>query len=661
VNPRIIFIIKIVGIATLYFISGGYGLQLGAVSKFATYVWPPTGIALAAAITFGINIWPGIFLGAFLLNYFLGVPFLTAFGIGFGNTLEAVVAISLLRQIPQFQKKIENLKGAFAFILIGAVLSPLVAATIGTLSLFLSHNLSTIELPQAWFAWWFGDAIGALVVAPFLLALIYEVKYFRLSISGFAHATAIILITVFFGSTIYWGLLPTVGVLHWPYFLFPILFWSGIRFHLTGTTTLSLLVATIAIWGTVQGTGFFAGSPLTTSLFHVQTFIGVFSISGLVFGSSIAEWARAEKELRENNNILSAVIEGTREAIFVKDLKGKYLLLNSATARAMGRSHEEIVGKTDAELLPTRNAQKIMSDDQKVITSKASLHLESELPDKKGQPHIFSSAKSPYYNSKGDVIGVIGISRDVTDEKEAEKKLKQAVTIRDEFLSIASHELKTPLTSLKMQIQMTQRRINIIENSAPTPQKLSQALEISSKQIDRLSNLVDQLLDVSRIEAGRLEYFFQPTNLLEVIEEIVEQFEVQLNSSKCTLKISVDGQITGIWDRSRIEQILVNLISNAIKYAPAKEIVIGAEIVNNGTERVVLRVEDQGPGIPEAEQPFLFERFTRATNLKHLPGLGLGLFIVKKIIEAHKGYINVESIPREGTKFVVNLPMNSSY
>jgi len=525
--------LKIFAIASLYFLSGSVGLKLGAVSKFATFVWPPTGIALAAAITFGSEIWPGIFLGAFLVNYLTGAPLAVSAGIAIGNTLESIVAIRLLSRTGQFYKTIENFRGATAYILIAAILSPMISATLGTICLLVSHIVNIYRFPETWFAWWFGDTIGALVIAPFILVLIHEIKNFK-NIRAMGEALIILFLTSFLCLTIFRNWLPQIEILHWPYFLFPLLFWSGIKFRLLGTTTLTMTIASISIWGTAQGFGFFADPDLTTSLFHLQTYIAVIALSGLAFGSIMAEWVRAESDLR------------------------------------------------------------------------------------------------------------------------------QALSARNEFLSIASHELKTPITSLKMQIQMTQRRVNPRENIAPTPQKLAQALEVSSKQIDRLTNLVDQLLDVSRIEAGRLEYFFQPTNLLEVTTEIAEQFEMQLCSSKCSLLIKIDESIIGIWDRSRIEQVLVNLISNAVKYAPGKEIIIRAQIPKDASRNVVLEVEDKGVGISREEQEYLFKPFTRAANLKHLPGLGLGLFIVKKIVEAHKGKISIDSLINVGTKFIVNLPLNSN-
>ena len=653
---KLSFFIRILILFAVYFCSANLGLKLGAVSKFATFIWPPTGIALASLLIFGSNLWPGIFLAAFLVNFLAGAPSSVALGISIGNTLEAFVGVYLLRSYGKFGKKIVDLNDAIRFIFFGVLLSPVVSSTIGSLSLWFGNIVSAKEFPETWFVWWYGDAMGALVVGSLLMAffgnpVFIQTKKIRALVEGFA----LILTTFVLSGSIFGNGLFKSPLFHRPYFLFPILLWSALRFRVFGTTFITFLISIIGIWGTATGRGFFASGDVTQSLFHLQTFIAVMSVSGLVFASIITEWARAETGLRENLNILKGVIEGSTDAIFVKDTEGRYLLVNSATARSMGFPVQEIIGKKDIELLPGKSSEKIRSDDKRVLTQRKNIIVETEMPGGDGSVRIYSSSKSPYYDARGNIVGVIGVARDITEKKAAEEKLRAAVSARDEFLSIASHELKTPITSLKMQLQMTQMKVKPEENKAPSPQKLSQVLDISSKQVERLSTLVEDLLDVSRIQAGRLEYFFQKINLREIVDEVLEQFELQLNSSQCHLVVEVDPTINGFWDRSRIEQVLVNLISNAVKYAPGENIFVRATLEEN--RMVTLSVEDSGPGIPVEKQNFLFERFVRVTDSRHITGLGLGLFIVKKIIEGHQGSVYVDSVLKKGTKFVVHLPV----
>lgn len=234
---------------------------------------------------------------------------------------------------------------------------------------------------------------------------------------------------------------------------------------------------------------------------------------------------------------------------------------------------------------------------------------------------------------------------------------QKAIEVRDEFLSIASHELKTPITSLKLQLQLTQRAMQGSSDRMPTPEKIAKVVDNSITQLNRLTRLVEDLLDVTKIQAGKMSLDFEEVNLALVIDAISERFEEQLRMAKCDLEVHVGSDMIGIWDPSRIEQIFENLISNAIKYAPGKPIQVFAEIKEKQARIVV---KDFGPGIPKDKQVKIFNRFERATGSRNISGLGLGLFIVKQIVEAQGGTIEVESDVGRGSEFIVYLPTQLS-
>lgn len=230
------------------------------------------------------------------------------------------------------------------------------------------------------------------------------------------------------------------------------------------------------------------------------------------------------------------------------------------------------------------------------------------------------------------------------------KQLELAVASRDEFLSIASHELKTPLTSLRLSLQL-------MEKSFSNRQELMGASDLFStslRQVETLTHLVEELLDVTRIQAGQLNLSYKETNLTEVIDDIVRRFSGQLRFAKCSIELDVDPNLVGHWDKSRIDQVLVNLISNALKYAPGKLIKISAKKKDGW---VTIVVEDEGPGIEPDHQSIIFERYTRANVNTRVGGLGLGLFIVKKIVDAHRGTVKLQSKPGEGASFAIGLPL----
>ena len=230
---------------------------------------------------------------------------------------------------------------------------------------------------------------------------------------------------------------------------------------------------------------------------------------------------------------------------------------------------------------------------------------------------------------------------------------QSAIRARDEFVSIASHELKTPITSLKMQIQMMLRGINLEKNQAPSPEKLSKALTSSSNQIDRLTVLIEDLLDVTRIETGKLTYKFEPFDLNIMTKEIIERFSEEAKYAKIKFKLSLQENVSTICDRYRIEQVLINLISNAIKYGSNSLIEVS---VFKEPGRAIFTIKDNGMGIAKDMQSKIFERFERAINSTNISGLGLGLYITKQIVDAHQGSIEVESELNKGSTFKVCLP-----
>jgi PAS domain S-box-containing protein len=230
---------------------------------------------------------------------------------------------------------------------------------------------------------------------------------------------------------------------------------------------------------------------------------------------------------------------------------------------------------------------------------------------------------------------------------------QSAIQARDEFVSIASHELKTPITSLKLQLQMMIRGINIEKGTTPSPEKLLKSLTSSSMQIERLTALIEDLLDVTRIETGKLTYRFEEVNLSKLVKEVDERFAEEIKRTKCSLTELIDNDIMVFCDRYRIEQVLVNLISNSIKYGSNSPIVIS---VKAKEEKVEINVSDSGMGIPKEMQSKIFERFERAIASTNISGLGLGLYITKQIIDAHQGSIGVVSDLGKGSTFTVILP-----
>jgi PAS domain S-box-containing protein len=235
------------------------------------------------------------------------------------------------------------------------------------------------------------------------------------------------------------------------------------------------------------------------------------------------------------------------------------------------------------------------------------------------------------------------------------KLSQRAIEIRNDFLSIASHELNTPITSLKLQLQMVRKSLGSSKENQFPIDKFSKGIETSVKQVDRLINLIQILLDVTKIQSGKFTFNFFKFNVQEIVNEVCERHKEVILNSQCSVTVQNDLDLEVVWDKVRIEQVLTNLLTNAVKYSPG-EIEISIKKEN---EMIALIVKDHGKGIPEAKLNMIFERFERATTNNNVSGLGLGLFIVKQIVDGHHGNIDVSSEEGEGTTFKVLLPVDA--
>lgn len=271
-----------------------------------------------------------------------------------------------------------------------------------------------------------------------------------------------------------------------------------------------------------------------------------------------------------------------------------------------------------------------------------------------GNYRWFLSRQHPIKDEKGNVIRWFGTNTDVTEQMALQEELRGTVRARDEFLSIASHELKTPLTSLKLQAQLHQRAISRNDPTAYAPERVDTIIYQTDKQVSRLTRLVDDMLDVSRIRSGRLKIERERFDLCGLVDEVVERMRTQFtDASYAVPEVIKSDRAVGDWDRLRLDQVITNLLTNAIRYGDKKPVKI---FIATDANNVRLTVQDKGIGISADLKEKIFERFERAVNANEVSGLGLGLFITKQIINAHEGRVWVENKPREGSRFVVELP-----
>jgi signal transduction histidine kinase len=244
-------------------------------------------------------------------------------------------------------------------------------------------------------------------------------------------------------------------------------------------------------------------------------------------------------------------------------------------------------------------------------------------------------------------------------EHEARSKAEHAVGIRDEFLSIASHELRNPLAAVQVQIQVLFKILGDARRDDLFSDHVQTLAARTDRQIGRFSQLIDTLLDFSTIQSGRLRLERSRFDVIDLVRESVERLGPELKSAGCSVVVDAGAPVEGEWDRLRIEQVLHNLLSNAMKYARGKPLSVS---VNSDKETVWIRVRDQGPGIAPGDLDRVFLRYERGLHAdkSYLPGLGLGLYVARQIMDAHGGGIRVESELGKGATFVVQLPRRST-
>jgi PAS domain S-box-containing protein len=371
---------------------------------------------------------------------------------------------------------------------------------------------------------------------------------------------------------------------------------------------------------------------------------------------STARW-QADEELRRSEERFRLLVDSVEDyAIFMLNPEGYVTTWNIGAERIKGFKAEEILGKHFSCFWPADDVAAGRCE-QELERAKLDGRVEQEgwRLRKNGTRFWANVVISAVRDACGQLVGFAKVTRDLTARRNLEQerlqraRAEEALRVRDEFLSIASHELKTPLTSVQMEMFALKDRLQALDERA------ERKFERLSRNVDRLSALVDALLDVSRIATGRLALNPEPLELGEVVTGMVENMRLPAERAGCNVSVAVEESLAGCWDRLRIEQVLVNLLSNAFKYAAGSPVAV--RLTREGDDTAVITVRDRGPGIPEEDLPRVFDRFARAAPLQNYGGLGLGLYVSRQIATAHGGTITARNRSGGGTEFVVHLPL----
>jgi signal transduction histidine kinase len=402
------------------------------------------------------------------------------------------------------------------------------------------------------------------------------------------------------------------------------------------------------------------GEVVATLVVCTETTARVFAERSLVEAHRQAEQARRElHDFLMQAPIGICMLEGPQHRFTLANQTYLSLLFG-------GRQESEFLGKSVREIVPEVESQGFMQLLDRVYQvgepfDGAKMPIFLTQSDGSLKELFINFTYRPKRDAEGNTTGILAIVYEVTDQVNENKEiallaqnLQKAITARDTFLGIASHELKTPLTSLKLHMQMSQRLLDAKGPQAFSGEKIGRLISNTKTQADRLSRLVDDMLDISRISSGKLAMDIAPTDVSQLLGETLERFEPQLAAVHSVLTTDIPAGLVAAADAYRIEQVMTNLLGNALKYAPGAPVHVRAVAK---TDRVLFTVRDEGAGIAAEDQKRIFERFERAVPSSHTSGLGLGLHISRQIVEAHHGQLRVTSVPGEGATFSFDLPL----
>jgi PAS domain S-box-containing protein len=692
-----------------YVAAGKLGLTLAFVHASATAVWPPTGIAIASLLLFGLRLWPAMLAGAFLVNVSNGGALPTSLGIAVGNTLEAIVAVMLTRRVAGGLEVFDRARNLFRFVFAAGILAAPISATIGVTSLVLGGEAVWSRYGSIWLTWWLGDVVGAVVVTPVLVLWARQPRITwrpRRAIEG-----ALVVVAVIVTAILVFGGGAALSRHHFPvgFLCIPFCLWAAFRFGPREAATSVVVLAVIALWGTVHGFGPFAGGSDHRAIALLQVFVGVVSVTVLAVGTLVAERRTAERDVRQLNEVLEARV---RERTALLESSNRELVSEIGERRRAEHERE----RSEARLLEAQGVAHIGSWEWDITADRVWWSDElyriygmspGSTPDasyesflgrvheddrvlvdgnirraaETGQPFSFdhrlilpdgtvkwvSARGQVVRDASGRAIRMLGTGQDITEwkriererselsrEQAARQEAEQANRLKDEFLATLSHELRTPLNAIIGWLQ-------ILNGRALDP-STRHTLDVIDRNAASLRRLIEDVLDVSAIVSGKLRLAPQPFDLRTAVQAAVDSIRpaaaarsIQLESRMSSKDLPVLG------DAQRLQQAVTNVVANAVKFTPDGGR-IRVEMIRLH-DLAVLRVTDTGVGIAPDVLPHVFDRFRQGDSsvTRAHGGLGLGLAIVRHLVNLHGGTVHADSRGEgHGSTFTVRLPLIAS-
>ena len=358
--------------------------------------------------------------------------------------------------------------------------------------------------------------------------------------------------------------------------------------------------------------------------------------------------------LRESEERLSTILQNTSAVISLWDADSRFVHVNRRFEELFGVRSEAIRGRGVRDVFPADLAEAVERNHRRVLTARRPLEIEETVP-ARDESRVYASVMAPLFDSFGAPCGVVSVATDITERKHFENTLKQADQRKDEFLAMLSHELRNPLAPIRNAVQV----LSILGTS---DSRFQEARDIIVRQVEHLTRLVDDLLDVSRLTRGKITLKKETVLLSDVVDAAVETSRPLIEQHEHSLSVRVvDPEIRLEGDHARLVQVIANLLANAAKFTPKGGHI--SVVVERGAGDAVVRVRDTGVGISTAAQGRVFELFAQeeTTLARSQGGLGIGLTLVKRLVDMHGGRVTVQSEGAgRGSEFKVTLPALAS-
>ena len=637
-------------LAALYFVAAKLGLLAAVAQAVVSSAWPPAGLALAALLLLGLRYWPGIAIGAFLLNASAGVPLAGAAGIAVGNTLEAVVGALLLQHVARFRPSLERLRDVLALVLLAAAVSTVVSATIGVASLWLSGAISSASYGSLWLVWWSGDAMGVLVFGSLLLTWAATPRFHESPRRAVEALLLLLLLLLVLTDALF--RLP----FNYAYAVFPLVSWAALRFGPRGAATATTLVAGVAIWSTLHGRGPFVASTPTENLALLQTFMALLAVTALVVAALVTERTTAEAALTESEAHYRVLFESNPNPLFVYTLDTLALLaVNEAAERQYGYTREEFLAMTLEDIHPPEDVPALR---ELVAKSETGFRKRGEWRHRKKDGTIIDVEITRNTLTFAGRPAALAMGHDITSRKSIERQLLQAQKMEavGRLAGGVAHDFNNLLTAIFGSSDL------LLDDLSRDDQRRADVEDIK-KAAQRAAALTRQLLAFSR------QQVLAPQVLdLNALITDVEKMLRRLIGEDVEFRTALAPDLGAVRaDPGQLEQVIMNLAVNARDAMPqgGKLTVETANVDLDDAyaqahvpvvpgRYAMLAVSDTGIGMDTQVRAHIFEPFF--TTKEKGKGTGLGLAMVYGIVKQSDGYIWVYSEPGQGTTFKIYLP-----